>query len=119
MYAGLDAYCQEYGVPEFVIQGYCRGADKLALNWAIINRIPHTGSTYKALWKTYGMSAGAIRNKLMLDSEHPDYILAFPGDAGTHNMCEQAFESEVPVIFFTRDRIMHSPVANWQEWYQL
>lgn len=112
VYDGLDTVCLEYGKPDFLVQGYAPGADKLALNWAILRGIPHSGKKYKAEWKTYGLAAGAIRNKRMLDEEHPDLTVAFPGGPGTRNMVTQSIQAGVPVAFIRikhGDRILDFP----------
>lgn len=113
VYDGLDTFVSEFGKPSLLVQGYARGADKLALNWAIIRGIPHTGNTYRADWETYNVAAGPIRNKLMLTSEHPDFTVAFPGGPGTANMVAQAIKAGVPIIYIgyqNGERIMDFPV---------
>lgn len=71
-----------------IIHGYAMGADKLALDWSVLNKIPCMG--YSVDWEKYGKSAGPIRNKQMLEEGKPDLVIAFPGGKGTANMIKQA-----------------------------
>jgi hypothetical protein len=114
VFDGLDTFVEEYGKPDFVVQGYAKGVDKLALQWAILRRIPNSGQTYRADWAGEGIAAGPIRNRRMLNEQHPDFVVAFPGDAGTHNMVEQSFSSNVSVVFVTLDRILCAPVSSFE-----
>lgn len=77
-----------------IISGGARGADSLAVEWAVKNEINHL--VVPAKWKQHGKSAGPIRNKEMLKYS-PDAVLAFPGGRGTQNMINQAKESDIPV----------------------
>ncbi len=79
----------------FVISGAARGADKIAVEWAILNNVPF--KEYPAHWDRYGKSAGVIRNKEMLVRGKPDLVVAFPGGRGTDNMCKQAEKAGVEV----------------------
>src|SRR6266403_643675 len=73
-----------------IIHGLARGADTLAGEYAKDNQIPVL--EYPALWKTYGRSAGPIRNSEMLRDGKPDLVVAFrgPNSRGTQNMIDQA-----------------------------
>lgn len=77
-----------------VIHGGSKGADKLAGEWAWSRGISY--KIYHAEWDKYGKSAGPIRNKQML-MEKPDCVIAFPGGAGTKNMCELAEDAKIMV----------------------
>ncbi len=62
--------------PDLVISGGASGADKFAIDWAILHdvnliRVP-------AKWKGVGRSAGFVRNSEMLKF-NPDVVVAFPG----------------------------------------
>jgi hypothetical protein len=81
--------------PELVIQGGASGADGLARRWAEERGIPCM--TFPAAWDCYGVRAGPIRNKWMLEFGEPDLVLAFRGGAGTRDMVRQAEEKGVPV----------------------
>ena len=83
-----------------IIEGGARGADTMARNiaemwgWEVIE--------YPANWKKFGISAGSMRNKQMLDEGKPDLVLAFYASKekskGTKNMVEQAKRVGVRVI---------------------
>lgn len=70
-----------------VIQGGARGADCMAVAWALFNEIPVIEC--KADWKKHGKKAGPIRNAEMLKHD-PDLVIAFPGGRGTSDMLKQA-----------------------------
>ena len=72
-----------------VIEGGASGADKLAFDWASENNRCGT-ETYSAEWHKYGNLAGPIRNVKMLETAHPDMVVAFPGGRGTENLIAQA-----------------------------
>lgn len=92
-----------YGFPKDteLNHGACRGADTLAdevaseLGWAVI-------SPWFADWDGFGLAAGPIRNKAMLEESKPDIVIAFHSDLskskGTKDMCSQAKAAGVPVI---------------------
>ncbi len=91
----LDKLHKERGI-ERLAQGGAKGADMLALAWALVNEVIST--TYFADWEQHGNSAGPIRNKLMLDEEKPDAVVAFPGGKGTAHMVKIAREAGVEVL---------------------
>ena len=78
-----------------VVHGAAPGADTLADTWARSRGIKV--ERYYALWKTYGLGAGAIRNQKMLDDGKPDIVIAFPGGPGTADMIRRALKARVPV----------------------
>lgn len=67
----------EYFKPTLVIEGECRGADILARKAAKELGIPV--DPCPAEWNLYGIAAGPIRNKKMIDQQ-PDLVLAFHSD---------------------------------------
>ena len=71
-----------------IISGAARGADSLAIDWAVVNWAPF--KEYKADWTKHGRLAGPIRNQRMLDEEKPDLVIAFPGGYGTADMVTRA-----------------------------
>jgi len=85
-----------------VIHGAARGVDTLAATWAKANRVPHVIAV-PADWKTHGKAAGPIRNRQMLDEQHPDVVIAFvPGAGpGTANMVKQARAAGVVTVEVT------------------
>ena len=68
-------------VVDCIIEGYAKGADTLAGEWALARNIHLL--TYPANWRKDGKAAGPIRNVRMLEEGHPDLVLAFPGGRGT------------------------------------
>jgi len=82
-----------------IIEGGARGVDSYAQNWWECSNIDDISlKTYPADWKKYGMGAGPIRNKQMLDEGKPDLVVAFPGGVGTADMVRRAKWENVPVI---------------------
>lgn len=82
-----------------IIQGGAKGADRLALQWALENEVYI--EQYDADWTRYGKAAGYIRNKLMLETGKPDLVIAFNGGQGTKNMIELAKQANVAVEIIT------------------
>lgn len=80
----------------FVISGKARGADTLAIDWAVVNWQDY--KEFPADWEKYGKSAGYIRNQQMLDEGKPDIVVAFPGGAGTRMMVNIARKAGVEVL---------------------
>lgn len=77
----------------FIVQGFAKGADRMALLYADKNGIPHTSDLYKPEWNQNGVYipyAGNLRNQRMLDQENPDLIIAFPGGRGTADMVSRS-----------------------------
>ena len=81
-----------YDYPDHLVNdehvGFWVGADKLASQWARENAVPE--KFYKPDWKQYGKKGGPIRNQQMLDDQHPDIVMAFPGGRGTKDMVTRA-----------------------------
>jgi hypothetical protein len=80
-----------------VVHGGCKGIDILCGMIAIemgLEVRPYPIS--KIEWNTYGLGAGPLRNKKMLE-EHPDYVIGFHPDIsyskGTVNMLTQAYRA--------------------------
>lgn len=85
--------------PVKVIHGDCRGADRMAGEYA-----EHQGCSvfkFPADWTKYGRAAGPIRNQQMLDEGKPDLVLAFHDDIerskGTKDMVIRARNAGIPV----------------------
>jgi hypothetical protein len=83
----LDTHLERWGGIH-IIEGGATGADTLARNWAIKNKVPYT--TFPADWRKLGKAAGPIRNQQMLDEGKPDMYIAFPGGSGTADMIKKA-----------------------------
>ena len=86
-----------------VIHGDCKGIDRYAAELAElmkIKTIPYPVSQEE--WRVFGLGAGPMRNKMMLDVEKPDVVFAFHPDInlskGTRDMVLQAWQSKVPVF---------------------
>lgn len=79
-----------------IIHGGATGADALAHAWAEERGIRF--ARYRAEWKRFGNAAGPIRNQMMLDREHPDLVIKFPGRTGTADMVRKARAANVPVF---------------------
>jgi hypothetical protein len=73
-----------------IVHGGAPGADRMAGSLALKLGLC-TPIVYPAQWKTHGKAAGPIRNRLMLDEEKPDLVIAFwDGESpGTKDMIEE------------------------------
>lgn len=94
-----------------LIHGDCRGADRIAGEWAARRQIPI--SVFRADWanidlpgakirmrcgKPYDATAGFRRNLRMLVEGAPELVVAFPGGTGTAHMTAQALRREIAVL---------------------
>lgn len=107
----LDALCVERGwttEPDehgntlanvFVIGGKARGADTMAIDWAVDNWCEF--QEYPADWQTHGKRAGYLRNVQMHEEGKPDVVVAFPGGRGTEMMIGIAVKAGTEVIKVT------------------
>jgi len=103
-----------------VIEGDARGADRLAGAWARKYEIENI--KFPAEWSKWGKSAGAIRNKQMLDEGQPDIVVAFPGGRGTAHMARIAREAEVPVFEVIEEQdgpLLRSRLRNFVDYIKL
>lgn len=102
----LDSICNEFSkevnpndnwLPTdiMIVSGGSSGVDSAAIDFAVSRYCPF--EEYYADWTKYGKAAGPIRNKLMLDEQKPDLVVAFPGGKGTENMISIAEKDGVPV----------------------
>jgi len=89
-----------------IISGGAKGADHYAEMAAQELWIPM--EVHLAKWDLYGMSAGPIRNRKMLEGK-PTLVLAFHNNLekskGTKHMVKIAKEAGVPVIVITEKGI--------------
>ena len=85
-----------------LIEGEARGADKMARQWAIANKVPV--EAYPADWAALPQAAGLVRNTKMLMEGKPDLVVAFSKDLtqspGTSNMIAQARRAGVEVLTY-------------------
>lgn len=93
-----------------VIHGAARGADSLAGQCA--KELGLTVEEYPADWKTYGKSAGPIRNRQMINQQ-PDEVWAYHDNLreskGTKDMVRVARQ-----LGFTVKLHSHNPQRNWE-----
>lgn len=84
-----------------VATGGCRGADSLAER--IAQELNISTVVYPADWDQHGRKAGPLRNRMMLDTEHPDAVIAFPltkGSKGTLDLIHAAIERGIEVYIY-------------------
>lgn len=82
---------------DVLVHGACpTGADFFADLWAK-NRRTVKVKAYPAEWDKHGRSAGMYRNAFMLEDAKPNFVIAFPGGAGTLNMVGLA-QGKVPIL---------------------
>ena len=91
---------------ELIIEGDCRGADKIAGDVAHELRIPC--QAIPAQWKLYPKSAGAIRNRTMLDLK-PDLVVAFHDNIaqskGTLDCLKEAQRRGIPAWLVSHEGV--------------
>lgn len=85
-----------YGRIDRLACGMAAGVDQAAFYWAARSGV-ETGE-YWADWIAHGKAAGPIRNRKMLLTEKPDFVIAFHGGRGTAHMVEIAHEAGYPVF---------------------
>jgi len=91
--------------------GDCRGADRLAADWARRRHVrlsPHPAAWdnidiggAKIRWRAgrpYNAAAGFQRNIRMLEAERPDLVVAFPGGTGTDHCVRNARRRKIKVL---------------------
>lgn len=84
----MERFIAKHGMPRTIIHGAARGADTLAHEWALWKGVQLI--EVPANWKEHGLRAGPVRNQLMLDLLEPDFVVSFPGGAGTADMVRRA-----------------------------
>lgn len=94
----MEKWVATHGIPQTIIEGCARGADRAAEYWARLHGV--TVEHYPAQWDQHGRSAGTIRNAAMLDAK-PDAVIAIHSDLanskGTAHMVRIARRAGVPV----------------------
>ena len=91
----LHQFQSVYGPITHVIAGGAPGADRLADKWAMERNIPRTITP--ADWDKHGTAAGPMRNVRMLKEGKPQWVIAFPGTAGTRHMVKIARKAKISV----------------------
>lgn len=107
VYRILDEVMRQLG-NIIIIHGDAHGADRLAGEWAKGNGVEVL--VFPAKWDVYGGMAGMVRNREMLISGRPDFVIAFPGGKGTKNMIGVAKRANVPV-FQVEDYAQYKEIA--------
>lgn len=81
-----------------VLQGFARGTDKMAHEWAMSREVDSI--SVPARWNKDGKrAAGPIRNDRMLKLWRPNGVVAFtPGPSGTKHMVEISERAGLPVM---------------------
>ena len=97
----LDVLHQADNPVTRIIEGGSRGADSVARGWARRNSVPCT-SLY-ADWGRYKKAAGPIRNEKMLFDEHPDIVIAAPGNTGTLDCVRGAKALRIPILLLPEE----------------
>lgn len=82
-----------------IISGHAKGADQLGEQWAFERM--HEKEIYHTDWKTYGKSAGMLRNCEMIDSEVDCLCVFWDGKSpGTKQAIEYAKKKGLKVKVF-------------------
>jgi hypothetical protein len=104
LYKVLDALHEKEKI-QILIEGESRGADAMARDWAVKNKV--SLRKFPAKWDSYGNGAGPVRNQLMLDKGAPDRVLAFhndiAGSRGTKDMVKKSLAAMVPVLIVSEN----------------
>lgn len=92
VYTMLDSALEKF--PNMtLVHGGATGADDLANDWAIENKIDVI--IFEAEWDKLGKAAGPIRNKQMAES-NISFLIAFSGGSGTNNMFQECRRLGIP-----------------------
>lgn len=76
-----------------VIEGEAMGADIMARDWALLNKI--NVEQYFANWDLLGNRAGTARNARMLREGKPMIGVCFPGGVGTADMADRLIKAGI------------------------
>lgn len=82
-----------------VLSGKCSGADREGEVWAKSRGIPV--EDFWPDWTRYGLSAGPIRNSIMVDNA--DALVLFNGNKGTRDVLESALKKNLIIFDFRKD----------------
>ncbi len=85
-------------LPDVVLSGGARGADKLGEQWATENNIPI--EKYLADWDKYGKAAGYIRNAKMVENANSLIALWDGASKGTKHMIDIAMKKGLRVFVY-------------------
>lgn len=92
--------------------GCAAGVDDLALSWAEHNNVPYR--EYRADWDRLGLSAGAIRNGVMLEHFQPDLLAVYDGGVGTTDCARKARKLGIEREFYSQ--LGDDPFAEANRW---
>ena len=99
-YTAIENLVSKLPTGSVIIQGEANGADALAKHAGLF--YGHTVESYPANWNEYGLAAGPMRNKQMLDEGKPDIVYAFHPNLdkskGTRDMVKQAMRRGIEVV---------------------
>jgi hypothetical protein len=100
----------QYSGATTIIHGVANGADNIANNVALELGLPTI--LYPANWAKYGRSAGIVRNRMMLDREKPDLIVAFWNGTsrGTQHMIDYARMKGYNVVIYKEPEVKGTPL---------
>ncbi len=95
----IQGWVKDLSPGTVIVEGGQRGVDLIAESLAIEFGYPY--QRFDADWPRYGLGAGPIRNKAMLDSG-VDRVIAFHDDLskskGTRNCIKQAMDMGIEVV---------------------
>lgn len=91
--------------------GCATGLDSDVLKWAEDNDISYR--RYVADWDTIGLSAGCLRNGVMLEDFQPDKLLVFPGGVGTTDCARKARKMGIHRDFYDDDTDVFLAAKKW------
>ncbi len=92
----LKPICERYEL--IIVSGHCSGADIMGEQYAKENGLEV--EVYPAEWKKYGRSAGAKRNKQMVDVANFAIAFPSPNGKGTQSMIKYAEQKGIPVKIY-------------------
>ena len=96
----MDKWVAKHGLPQVIVEGCARGADRAAEWWASNHPSIHVAH-YPADWAREGKAAGPLRNIRMLKEGKPSAVIAFHRDLarskGTGHMVKIALAAGIKV----------------------
>lgn len=99
IHSKLDWVMQHYGRIQRLVHCGDRGADRIALEWAIKNRVIHR--PYRPDFTNDGSKqAPFIRNSRLLRTERPSLLVSFPDVRGNDDLIRKAIKQGVLVLNF-------------------
>lgn len=102
IYQKIAEFIYFFGFPDVIISGGAAGIDSLAEEYAKTHSIPT--EIFPALWNIYGLSAGILRNSIIV--ENATHVLAFPSvkGKGTQDTIKKAEKKGIPCIVHYLDK---------------